>query len=59
MAAAIILILSVISLLFGTQLGGEEPSKEAFLFLGIITGAATIFLFQSNNKALSAAANGT
>ena len=57
-SAAIILVLSVVSLMFGEQIGGSEPSSESFAFLGIIIGAAVTFLFQTNNKTLSSAANG-
>ncbi len=57
-SAAIILVLAVVSLMFGQQIGITEPSSESFAFLGIIIGAAVTFLFQTNNKTLSNVANG-
>jgi len=49
-AASIILVLAVISVMFGTALGGSEPSPEGFAFIGIIIGAASTFLFAANTK---------
>ena len=43
--AAIILITSVVSLVFGPTIGAIEPSAEGFALLGLIAGSAGTFLF--------------
>jgi len=48
--ASIILVLSIISILFGSALGVGDLSGEAFAFLGVITGASTTFLFLAKTK---------
>jgi len=50
LAAAIILILAVTSIMFGGALSTSEPSPEGYAFLGVITGAASLFLFTANTK---------
>jgi len=49
-AASIILVLSVVSIMFGSSISGAEPSSEGFAFIGVITGAAAMFLFTSKTK---------
>lgn len=48
--ASVILIASVFAILFGTLIGTDELSKEAFLFLGTMTGTAGTFLFLARTK---------
>jgi len=49
-AASIILILAVIAIMFGPAISTMEPSAEGFAFIGVITGAAAMFLFTSKTK---------
>jgi len=49
-AASIILILAVIAIMFGSAIAAVEPSPEGFAFIGVITGAAAMFLFTSKTK---------
>ena len=47
--AAFILIISVIAILFSEPLG-LNLTKEAFMFLGTMTGASVTFLFLAQTK---------
>ena len=47
--AAFILMISVIAILFSSPLG-LDLTKEAFMFLGTMTGASVTFLFLAKTK---------
>ena len=47
--AAFILVISVIAILFSAPLG-LELTKEAFMFLGTMTGSSVTFLFLAQTK---------
>ena len=47
--AAFILIISVVAILFSEPLG-LALTKEAFMFLGTMTGASVTFLFLANTR---------